>query len=83
MKIKETIHRYGKTYVPAEELHANACVFNGEISPRKVIADELKFIFQKKLMGRNVEPPLHVLPSLKLLVFPTMYYSCLFMRPDD
>jgi len=83
MKIKETIHRYGKTYVPATKLHANACLWNGEISTRKLIAGELKFIFQRKFMRMRVEPPQFLLPSRKLLVFPTIYYSCLFMRADD
>jgi len=83
MKIKETIHRYGKTYVPATELHANAFLCNGEISTKKLIADELKFIFQRKLMRMRVEPPQYLLPSLMLLFFPTIYYRCLFMRPND
>ena len=83
MKIKESIRRYGKTYVPVTELYPERALFNGKISPKKFMADELKFIFQRKLMRRNVEPPKYVLQSLLLLFSSTMYYSCLFMRADD
>ena len=79
MKIKETIRRYGKTYVPVTELYPERAIFNGELSPKKFMADELKFIFQRKLMKRNVEPPIYILPTWLLLFSSTMYYSSLFI----